>query len=302
MKSIIFYRMEIMVLINGVIDEYDYSKNEEVRPGIHNYAQSIVNDKFPKNERTIVGIFKRQWYVTKADTISIGSSEYRYFLIKAPNNLANQFNIDLEIVVIFSSYPNFEPRTLDAFEYVKRKLERGRIENLCGVLISNQDNIDSQIQKQNSGEKRIIVPFSYTELTNKANSEDYFIRQRFQKFFYNRDLFEDNILRKYTIKKNSQAEFGLSQKNPAETNYYEDLDSFDWYAYDDNFCTDEEKLLVRLLKNLMTELEEKWTDIYLLRNEKAVRIYSFDKGKSFEPDFLMVANDKKTGNVSCMFS
>lgn len=184
--------MEIMVLINGVIDEYDYSKNEEVRPGIHSYAQSIVNDKFPKNERTIVGIFKRQWYVTKADTISIGSSEYRYFLIKAPNNLANQFNIDLEIVVIFSSYPNFEPRTLDAFEYVKRKLERGRIENLCGVLISNQDNIDSQIQKQNSGEKRIIVPFSYTELTNKANSEDYFIRQRFQKFFYNRDLFAFN--------------------------------------------------------------------------------------------------------------
>ena len=117
-----------------------------------------------------------------------------------------------------------------------------------------------------------------------------------------KDLFEDNILRKYTIKKNSQAEFGLSQKNPAETNYYEDLDSFDWYAYDDNFCTDEEKLLVRLLKNLMTELEEKWTDIYLLRNEKAVRIYSFDKGKSFEPDFLMFANDKKTGNVSCMFS
>ncbi len=48
----------------------------------------------------------------------------------------------------------------------------------------------------------------------------------------------------------------------------------------------------------MSELEEKWTDIYLLRNEKAVRIYSFDKGQAFEPDFLMFANDKKMGNVS----
>ena len=48
----------------------------------------------------------------------------------------------------------------------------------------------------------------------------------------------------------------------------------------------------------MADLEEKWTDIYLLRNEKAVRIYSFDKGRAFEPDFLMFANDKKTGNVS----
>lgn len=124
------------MLTKNYLEEYDYRKNEEVYQGIHNYAQSVVN-KFPKNERTIVGIFKRQWYVTKAEIINIGASEYRYFLIKAPNNLANQFNIDLEIIVIFSSYPKFEPRTLDAFEYVKRKLEIGRVENLCGVLISN---------------------------------------------------------------------------------------------------------------------------------------------------------------------
>lgn len=130
-----------------------------------------------------------------------------------------------------------------------------------------------------------------------SKEERFFGSDTFEKYQI-KDLFEDNILRKYTIKKNSQAEFGLSQKNPAETNYYEDLDSFDWYAYDDNFGTDEEKLLVRLLKDLMSELEEKWTDIYLLRNEKAVRIYSFEKGKPFEPDFLMFANDKKTGNVS----
>ena len=130
-----------------------------------------------------------------------------------------------------------------------------------------------------------------------SKEERFFGSDTFEKYQI-KDLFEDNILRKYTIKKNSQAEFGLSQKNPAETNYYEELDSFDWYAYDDNFGTDEEKLLVRLLKDLMSELEEKWTDIYLLRNEKAVRIYSFDKGKPFEPDFLMFANDKKTGNVS----
>lgn len=130
-----------------------------------------------------------------------------------------------------------------------------------------------------------------------SKEERFFGSDTFEKYQI-KDLFEDNILRKYTIKKNSQAEFGLSQKNPAETHYYEDLDSLDWYAYDDNFGTDEEKLLVRLLKDLMSELEEKWTDIYLLRNEKAVRIYSFDKGKPFEPDFLMFANDKKTGNVS----
>ena len=39
-------------------------------------------------------------------------------------------------------------------------------------------------------------------------------------------------------------------------------------------------------------------DIYLIRNEKAVTIYAFDDGHAFEPDYLLLANDKKTGNVS----
>lgn len=130
-----------------------------------------------------------------------------------------------------------------------------------------------------------------------ATEERFFGSEKFEQYKI-KDLFEDNILRKYTINHQSQAEFGLSQKNPAETQYFEDLDNLNWYAYDDNFGTSEEKLLVRLIKDLMSELEEKWTDIYLLRNEKAVKIYSFDKGQAFEPDFLMFANDKKTGNVS----
>lgn len=137
----------------------------------------------------------------------------------------------------------------------------------------------------------------YIEKDLIAAEERFFGSEKFEQYKI-KDLFEDNILRKYTINHQSQAEFGLSQKNSAETQYFEDLDNLNWYAYNDNFGTSEEKLLVRLVKDLMTELEEKWTDIYLIRNEKAVRIYSFDKGQAFEPDFLMFANDKKTGNVS----
>ena len=164
------------------------------------------------------------------------------------------------------------------------------------VRVESQHKLVSDLTQE---EKLYITEqlLNHIEKDLISKEERFFGSDTFEKYQI-KDLFEDNILRKYTIKKNSQAEFGLSQKNPAETNYYEDLDSFDWYAYDDNFGTDEEKLLVRLLKDLMSELEEKWTDIYLLRNEKAVRIYSFDKGKPFEPDFLMFANDKKTGNVS----
>lgn len=113
-----------------------------------------------------------------------------------------------------------------------------------------------------------------------------------------KEIFSDKILRKYVINHASQAEAGKSQKTVSETQYYEDLDNLKWYAYDDNFGTNEDKLLVKALKELMPELESKQTDIYFLRNEIAVRIYNFLDGQAFDPDFLLFANNKKTGNVS----
>lgn len=110
-------------------------------------------------------------------------------------------------------------------------------------------------------------------------------------------VFADTVIRKYTIPSNSP-KAGQSQKDLRFPELYEDIDSLEWYAYDDNYGTDEEKLLVKALHQIMNLLESKWSDIYLLRNEKAVRIYNFADGKAFEPDFLMFANDKKTGNTS----
>ncbi|MGQ7369352.1 DEAD/DEAH box helicase family protein [Streptococcus suis] len=129
-----------------------------------------------------------------------------------------------------------------------------------------------------------------------ATEERYFGSEKFEQYKI-KDLFEDNILRKYTIKSNGNKEMGLSQKDP-NNEIHVNIDVLDWYAYDDNFGTDEEKYLVKTIQDVIGDLEEKWTDIYLLRNEKAVKIYSFDKGQAFEPDFLMFANDKRTGNIS----
>lgn len=116
-----------------------------------------------------------------------------------------------------------------------------------------------------------------------------------------KDVFEKRIIRKYVVDLNSNKENGISQKNSTETRIFEDIDKLDWYAYTDNYGTSEEKLVVRTIKQHMAELETKLTDIYLLRNENAIKIYSFDKGDAFEPDYIMLANDIETGNVSWQF-
>ena len=132
----------------------------------------------------------------------------------------------------------------------------------------------------------------FDEAKNKYYGSDKFESYPIKK------MFSDKIIRKYTVNYAGDKETGISQKDKIETKYYENLDAIEWYAYDDNYGTSEEKLLVRALKEVMEDLKENWTDIYLLRNEKAVRIYSFETGQAFEPDFLMFANDKKHGNTS----
>ena len=59
-----------------------------------------------------------------------------------------------------------------------------------------------------------------------------------------------------------------------------------WYAYNANYGTSEEKAFVEMFARGVQDLQEKFTDIYLIRNERIVKI--FDKlGRAFEPDFLL---------------
>lgn len=112
-------------------------------------------------------------------------------------------------------------------------------------------------------------------------------------------LFKDSIRRKYhTVDAGSDKEYGIPQFIAQNPKYRLNLAQKDWYAYKENYGTSEEKSLVVTLDSMIENLSEKWSDIYLLRNEKAVTIYSFDDGRAFEPDFLLFANDRKTGNVS----
>ncbi len=102
--------------------------------------------------------------------------------------------------------------------------------------------------------------------------------------------FRDNIIMKVNV--DGQQEWGHSQKTPVNTDYTLDLSDKDWYAYNDNFGTSEEKALVKYIDGMMPRLKEKYDEIYLVRNEKDVKIFSFDEGRAFEPDYLMFLHIK----------
>ncbi len=64
-----------------------------------------------------------------------------------------------------------------------------------------------------------------------------------------------------------------------------------WYVYNANYGTSEEKKFVELFSRRFEGLNQKFKNIYLIRNEREIKI--FDKlGRAFEPDFLLFCKQR----------
>ena len=66
-----------------------------------------------------------------------------------------------------------------------------------------------------------------------------------------------------------------------------DLKSEDWFVYTDNFGTSEEKAFVAYFRGYVEELRKKYEAVYLVRNERELKLFSFDDGERFEPDYVL---------------
>ena len=72
----------------------------------------------------------------------------------------------------------------------------------------------------------------------------------------------------------------------------EQMAQYDWYAYNSNYGTKEEKKFVELFARSLKEIKSKFTDIYVIRNERELKIVD-DKGRTFEPDFILFCKKKE---------
>jgi type III restriction enzyme len=73
----------------------------------------------------------------------------------------------------------------------------------------------------------------------------------------------------------------------------DDLLSEDWYVLNGFNGTSEERNLVNFLKDKIGNLKSKFEEVYLLRNEEVYKIYDFERGRGFQPDFLLFLKHKK---------
>ena len=90
---------------------------------------------------------------------------------------------------------------------------------------------------------------------------------------------------------------GVSQNDASVGANRLDLSSEDWFVFNDNFGTSEEKAFVCYFKDYVDTLRTKYDKVYLLRNERQIHLYSFDGGERFEPDYILYLCKNRADSV-----
>lgn len=90
---------------------------------------------------------------------------------------------------------------------------------------------------------------------------------------------------------------GVSQNDASVGTNRLDLSSEDWFVFNDNFGTSEEKAFVCYFKDYVDTLRSKYDKVYLLRNERQIHLYSFDGGERFEPDYILYLCKNRADSV-----
>ena len=96
---------------------------------------------------------------------------------------------------------------------------------------------------------------------------------------YIHEVFKDKEIKVYKDSERADGQESLVANEP-------------WYVYNANYGTSEEKEFVKMFARRFENLEQAFENIYLIRNEREIKI--IDKlGRAFEPDFVLFCKQKK---------
>ncbi|MEA2049809.1 MAG: DEAD/DEAH box helicase family protein [Campylobacterota bacterium] len=252
---------------------------------------NFLNKRIFLNERKE----KNYKYVKKLEDFGIAQSNFRYELRSGKGSLVDVF-VDLELesetitktkeknLVDFIGFNIIKNAILLNDFYTFSSLKR-YLPNLKSMQdFINEENYLKQYNIDINGDEDKINDLSVQEKLNiilsflsvlenemKNNIIQYegtkkFIPHKFDKIFKNKTLL---------IPKDKEKDILPNSDK--------------WFAFKEFYGTSEEVHLIELIGKLIDDIKLKYKkdEIYLVRNERHFKIYSFDKGQAFEPDFVL---------------
>lgn len=151
------------------------------------------------------------------------------------------------------------------------------VKSIRDIKIENKHKIEMVLKALDSLESTII-----------KNNREFIALQEFKAVPIRERISLEPKQMKYSLNSNGT--------KPPLINY----DDKEWYVYKQHYASNEEKDFVDFISDNISKLKDNYSDIKLLRNEKAFNLYSMDTEKEankFEPDFILLLEDKE--NLKC---
>lgn len=92
---------------------------------------------------------------------------------------------------------------------------------------------------------------------------------------------------KKILVENMQGRSGIAMSEENE-NLRLDLSTKEWFAYEEDYGTSEEKHLIHYINSRIDDLYKHWSELFLIRNEKDLKLFNFKDGATFMPDYLLL--------------
>ena len=270
-------------------DGYVFANEQEVyliNENLTNIGENILTHDYPVKISTGETITSKIFSKASAtDTANVRSRKFKLkdfgkHVLRAAINKFDGFKFQ-ELQEIF---PNLES--------IKQFIESpDYLANINITVYGREDILDNMTQK----DKLYIVVEVLREIEPKLGRGGKGTRgsKKFKPIPV-KDTFQDHV---YKVSKGANKEDGVSMKETTNTFLRYDLSKADWYGYEDNFGTEEEKYLIRYIESIEEKLREKYDEVYLLRNYKKLKIYAFKDGAATEPDFVLFLRQKGKESV-----
>lgn len=188
----------------------------------------------------------------------------------------------------------------DELKFSVIKLKYPNVKSMREFLISDNYLGNSTLEisyeeEINGRDLRNACTKAFTKIATHVNSikSEFEGTKQFEPMML-KDIIKDKAI--YLSKVDENGGKGDSQNNCVNPEYKLDLSKEQWYVFNDNYGTSEEKLFIKYFKtNIEPKLKEKDLEYYIIRNERVpeLAIYSFEHGERFEPDFLIFIKKKK---------
>lgn len=268
---------------NGIIFLNKQLKND--RTGILNLPTSIIAQSFEVKLET--GISSTTTIFDNQNVANIELKEKEYRLTDFGINIIRKALNRLEFYK-FNNLKSFLPNLKSVSEFITSKNYLGKIKvDIKGLL--NQINTLAPKQK-------LEITINVLEkISQIIISEDVEFKgtKEFKPYEVNK-TFKDKTLN-ICVREGGDQEYGVGQNETTNTDLKLDLSNKEWYVFNDNYGTSEEKHLIKYINKAYDKLKTKCSKIYLVRNEKCFQLYNFDDGRAMEPDFVLFLEKKETG-------